>query len=447
MVIQRLLIKSFSVQYKSLFATNFTTGVKNVSSIINSVRINQQPVTYSVFTCWRNSHSFFSRTTAEQLWKGVTSVSPAGRKRGRGRGSSRKMARDLNRGQVIGFGKKNMVWPGLNAPIVQGREIIRQQELPPDEERQKRLIELRDKQASRRSYKIHPLERGWSGKKLPGRSVGAPEAYGDETFEGFDSRVLVFKPVFHMTKQRGRVRSLFALVVVGNKNGLAGFAIGKSVNGNTAAIAARNKAGKMLRYINRDNTTVLHDFCAEYGPVKIFVKKRPEGFGLVCHRVIKAICEVVGIKDLHAKVDGPRDSYLSITRAFFIGLMLQKSHQQLAEEKGLHLVEMRNEMDNFPIVRASPTKCRTEEEIGPTELLDYTLHCLNNKVEDERKKFQPFYVNYPSYIKEMKDREKLRNFKNVKLHLLAKYGSLKGFLNIREEEKAKQQLKETVEQK
>ncbi|GFT66747.1 hypothetical protein NPIL_395291, partial [Nephila pilipes] len=42
------------------------------------------------------------------------------------------------------------------------------------------------------------------------------------TFEGFDSRVLEFKPVMHMSGSRGRVRQLSALVVVGNKKGLAG---------------------------------------------------------------------------------------------------------------------------------------------------------------------------------------------------------------------------------
>lgn len=41
--------------------------------------------------------------TADQLWKGCTSVSPAGRRKGRGR--TVKKIRDLNRGQIIGCGK------------------------------------------------------------------------------------------------------------------------------------------------------------------------------------------------------------------------------------------------------------------------------------------------------------------------------------------------------
>jgi small subunit ribosomal protein S5 len=43
--------------------------------------------------------------TAEHIWKSVTSVSNAGKKRGRGKGAGKKRAKNLNRGQVIGVGK------------------------------------------------------------------------------------------------------------------------------------------------------------------------------------------------------------------------------------------------------------------------------------------------------------------------------------------------------
>lgn len=66
--------------------------------------------------------------TADQLWKGCTSVSNAGKKRGRAKRIGRK--KDLNRGQVIGVGKTNMLWPGLNAPIIRGKELVKQQKLP-----------------------------------------------------------------------------------------------------------------------------------------------------------------------------------------------------------------------------------------------------------------------------------------------------------------------------
>jgi small subunit ribosomal protein S5 len=44
----------------------------------------------------------------EDLWKGMTSVSNAGKKRGRGKEARRTMAPDLNRGQIIGVGKEKI---------------------------------------------------------------------------------------------------------------------------------------------------------------------------------------------------------------------------------------------------------------------------------------------------------------------------------------------------
>jgi len=40
-----------------------------------------------------------------------------------------------------------------------------------------------------------------------------------------------------------------------------------------------------------------------------------------------------------------------IVKAFFLGLMRQSTHQALADEKGLHLVELRAENGYFPKVR------------------------------------------------------------------------------------------------
>lgn len=71
---------------------------------------------------------------ADHLWKGVTSVSNAGKKRGRGKGAGKKMIKDLNKGQVIGQGRVNVLWPGLNAPIIRGRELVQQQKMPEDPE-------------------------------------------------------------------------------------------------------------------------------------------------------------------------------------------------------------------------------------------------------------------------------------------------------------------------
>ena len=142
----------------------------------------------------------------------------------------------------------------------------------------------------------------------------------------------------------GRTRRISAFVITGNSNGLAGFALGKAQGGQAALRKAKNRAAQKLIFIERykDHTgnvkiswlklqvefnffdfLVLHDFYTRFGNTKIFVQKKPEGYGLVCHRAIKTICEVIGIRDLYAKVEGSTKNVQHVTKAFIVGLIRQ----------------------------------------------------------------------------------------------------------------------------
>ncbi|XP_077521547.1 mitochondrial ribosomal protein S5 [Amblyomma americanum] len=391
------------------------------------------PVAVAVPVDVRNT-SFFVKLTAEQLWKGVTSVSNAGRKRGRASGSSRKLAKDLNKGQVLGVGKVNMVWPGLNAPIVRGREVVERVELPPDKDREERLIQLRNAMHSFKPPKLTPLERGWSGHRMPGRSIGPPDPIGDVTFDSFDTIVLELRLVTRMTGNLGRLRRHRAMVVVGNKNGLIGFASGKANDARAALRVAKNKAVQRLRYIDRfEGHTVFHDYFTQYGPMKVMVRKKPKGYGLVCHRVFKEICKLVGITDLHAKLIGCRARSVSnLVRAFILGLHNQKTHQQLADEKRLHLVEFKNETDNYPRVVASPRDgCRTAAEINADEELDFDRVVGEGRLLRDPPKFEPWYIkgNPKGWEIHLKKTDPFRNAYATRLHLIHRYGSLCSFVN------------------
>ncbi|KRX94966.1 Protein sel-1 -like protein 1 [Trichinella pseudospiralis] len=148
-------------------------------------------------------------SSAERLWKGVTSVSNVGRRKGRARSSN-------------DSGKINTLWPGLNSPVTVGRQVLEPKYLPPDAEREQRLLKLREMTRGSR-VKLHPLERGWSGSSLEGRKLGPPACIAEqENSDQFKTIVLETKTVRHMTARLGQVKRISLLAVVGNGNGLAG---------------------------------------------------------------------------------------------------------------------------------------------------------------------------------------------------------------------------------
>src|SRR5699024_746653 len=109
-------------------------------------------------------------------------------------------------------------------------------------------------------------------------------------------------------------------------------------------------------------STVLHDFYSRFGSTKVFVEKKPPGYGLTAHRCIRSICNVLGITDIKCKVEGSERNYLNVTRAFLLGLINSKSFQQMADEKRLNVVEFSEHLQNYPVVRAKPSSadCRTD---------------------------------------------------------------------------------------
>jgi len=65
---------------------------------------------------------------------------------------------------------------------------------------------------------------------------------------------------------------------------------------------------------------VLYSMCVKH--ILLFVLFRP-GYGLVCHRAMKTTAELMGIKDLHCKVEGSTGNVQAIIRAFFDALIHQ----------------------------------------------------------------------------------------------------------------------------
>lgn len=372
-------------------------------------------------------NSFFTSATAKSVWKSVVGVSHAGKKRGRGRGVSR-MLKDFNQGQTVGEGRKKLIIPGLNAPLVTGRKPTSLDEAGENTEFKDKLTEARKYQNTYRKFRERPLDRGWSGRRAHGKRSGQPSDHDDHSFDGFDSKVLMLRPLFGMSGVLGRTKRMHALVVTGNGNGLAGFSTAIGNDPRSVVRHARNRAAQSLVSVPlAENHTIMHNFFSKYYFTTVFVEKKPRGYGVKAHRVIQAICEAFGIKDLHAKCEGASDNQINITKAFFLGLMNQRNYQDMANEKGLHLVDLREENYFFPKVLASPEgKVRTDHEIKVgNENIDFTYYIYDGKVRAVRPPKQSPWINYPNYWRHLDHLDYTKNRETTKVALAAKYGDKK----------------------
>jgi len=372
----------------------------------------------------------------------MAGVSQQGKKRGRARNLLRR--KDLNRGQMLGYGKAKIRWPVLTTKAIKlepGSKTEKESQVEQMDDSiydayKEKLDDIRKTSGqSQGGFKRfqHPLDRGWAGGRPLGKKFGPPQSTNQElTFDNFETILLEFKTVFHMTGNLGRVRRNSIMMVTGNGQGAVGYTVspgkyGKNEQGLKKAV---NKAGLRLVYVDRyEDRTVYHDFFTQFGKSRIFVQQQPPGYGIRAHRVIKAICDMCGIKDLYAKCEGSLNVQ-HIVKAFMLGLLRQRTHQVLADEKGLHLVEMRHENDYFPRVVASPSngKVRTKAEIDHNEILDFEMISFEGNQPAWRPgqsggppKVNP-WEHSPSWGKHLRRMYKFRSHPQVRQRMRVEHG-------------------------
>lgn len=277
------------------------------------------------------------------------------------------------------------------------------------------------------------MERGYSGIKLAGRSVGAPEG---ENFRDFDT-IVIDKRLTTIMRWRGRTGSHSTFVATGNGNGIVGIGLGKSKDPKTAIRLAKKHAGDKLMHIQFHGRTIYHDFFTQFGKTKIYVYQMPEGYGIQSHRVIKTMCQLIGIKDVRAKIEGAKNPN-HIVKAFLIGLLQQKTFNQMAEEKKMFLVEFSRNNLYFPKVVGRPGNLETlrkAHEIPSDEIMDFKQYCFNGKIPLKRPQKECPWKKFPTFQRHLKKKEKKRAWDETRLHLIAKYGKLTSFMNEKYEQR------------
>lgn len=113
----------------------------------------------------------------------------------------------------------------------------------------------------------------------------------------------------------GRRFSFRALVVVGDKQGRVGVALGKANDVALAIEKATSRAKKNLITLPLKQGTIPLEISAKYKSAKVFLKPSKKGHGIIAGGVIRTICELGGIKDITAKIISRSGNKINNARA------------------------------------------------------------------------------------------------------------------------------------
>jgi len=182
-----------------------------------------------------------------------------------------------------------------------------------------------------------------------------------ESAEEFSESVLSVRRVAKVIRG-GRRFAFSALVVVGDRKGKVGIALGKSRDVSAAISKALRKARKHMVTVPLYKTTIPYTVTGKHSASKVIIRSAAKGTGVIAGGAVRSVMEAIGVRDVLSKVIGASNPstniltltkngifpflYFSITSSLFFCAVLQSIY---SEE--FISIELNNSFINLPSFR------------------------------------------------------------------------------------------------
>jgi small subunit ribosomal protein S5 len=182
--------------------------------------------------------------------------------------------------------------------------------------------------------------RGGRGGRGGGRGRGRrPSDVGENAFEkGGDETVekVVFINRSSKVVKGGRRFKFSALVVVGDKKGRVGMALGKAAEVADAIRRGGELARAKMVLVSLKDATIPHEIYSTYGGAKILLRPASPGTGIIAGKTVRSVLESAGIKDILTKSLGSKNA-ANVVKATLNALLSLRTREQIYQSRGLQI--------------------------------------------------------------------------------------------------------------
>jgi small subunit ribosomal protein S5 len=176
----------------------------------------------------------------------------------------------------------------------------------------------------------------------------------DETPE-FADRLVAINRV-SKTVKGGKRFGFAALVVVGDQKGRVGFGKGKAKEVPEAIRKATESAKRnMMRIPLKEGRTLHHDVEGRHGAGRVVMRTAPEGTGIIAGGPMRAVFEMLGVKDVVSKSIGSQNPY-NMIRATLEGLNRMASPRSVAQRRGKKVADILGQKSDAAPAEEAPAE-------------------------------------------------------------------------------------------
>ena len=163
-------------------------------------------------------------------------------------------------------------------------------------------------------------------------------AVAEEQDDGIREKMIAVNRVTKVVKG-GRILGFAALTVVGDGDGRIGMGKGKSREVPVSVQKAMDQARRAMEKVPLRYGTILHAVEGHHGASRVMLHPAPEGTGVIAGGPMRAIFDVMGIRNIVAKSHGSSNPY-NMVRATLDALSKLRSPSEIAAKRGKTVEEL-----------------------------------------------------------------------------------------------------------
>jgi small subunit ribosomal protein S5 len=171
-------------------------------------------------------------------------------------------------------------------------------------------------------------------RSRPGGDKGEFNPNNDKSNELMEKVVFINRSA--KVVKGGRRFNFSALVVVGDKQGRVGIALGKAGEVADAIRRGGDLAKQRLEKVSLQGTTIPHEVLCSYGGATVLLKPAAPGTGIIAGKTVRAVVEAAGVKNILSKCMGSSNA-ANVVKATLAALRSLRLKEDIYRVRGIKL--------------------------------------------------------------------------------------------------------------